>query len=441
MNNTIANNTEHEDIELNADALTRLELYEMVWAEPMLKVAARFEVSSSYMARVCTLMNVPRPERGYWAKLAVGQKPPKPELPEIRPGDLMVWNRSGNDVARTERRPLPRAPAKKPKRKHKVEAASPADLHPLIHGARAHFDVAGTSYDSNYLKPAKRLLVDLVVSKTGLDKALTFANQLFLELEAHECRVVIAAHGERMGRPQVDENEIPRKNAHDDYRSSRLWSPRRVTVVYVGTVAVGLTIVELSEQAEARYVKGEYVRLDQEPAAKSRRYVNDYSWTTTKDYPTGRLCLQAYSPDYRGEWTQQWRETKGRDLTSRIGSITKELMDAARVIAGLIEEGERKAELRRQEWEKECLEAERRDAEERAEKAREESTEEILSIVTAWAEAKRIEEFFSDAEARLAGLDHEFREQMRDRLKHARNLIGSVDALERFGLWKAPAER
>jgi hypothetical protein len=240
----------------NSASLTRSELYELVWAEPMLKVAARFEVSSSYMARVCTLMNVPRPEHGYWAKLAVGQQLPKPDLRDIRPGDLMVWNRSGIDVARSERRPLPRAPAKKPKRKPAVEAASPADLHPLIHGARAHFDVASTSYDSQYLKPAKQLLVDLVVSKTGLDKALAFANQLFRELEAHDCRVVIASHGERMGRPQVDENEIPRKNAHDDYRSSRFWSPGRVTVVYVGTVAVGLTIVELSEQAEARYVKG-----------------------------------------------------------------------------------------------------------------------------------------------------------------------------------------
>lgn len=45
--------------------LSREDLYALVWAEPMLKVAARFDVSSSYMARVCTRMNVPRPERGY----------------------------------------------------------------------------------------------------------------------------------------------------------------------------------------------------------------------------------------------------------------------------------------------------------------------------------------------------------------------------------------
>ena len=63
------------------------------------------------------------------------------------------------------------------------------------------------------------------------------------------------------------------------------------------------------------------------------------------------------------------------------------------------------------------------------------------SIVQTWAMAKRIEEFFSDAEARLEGLDPDRREQMRDRLKQARNLIGSVDALERFSRWKAPSER
>jgi hypothetical protein len=44
--------------------VTREELYALVWSEPMVRVAERFDVSSSYMARICTLMNVPRPERG-----------------------------------------------------------------------------------------------------------------------------------------------------------------------------------------------------------------------------------------------------------------------------------------------------------------------------------------------------------------------------------------
>ena len=35
--------------------LPREALYALVWSEPMLKVSARYSVSSSYMARVCTL--------------------------------------------------------------------------------------------------------------------------------------------------------------------------------------------------------------------------------------------------------------------------------------------------------------------------------------------------------------------------------------------------
>jgi len=37
---------------LTSSTLTREQLYELVWSEPMLKVAARYNVSSIYMARV-----------------------------------------------------------------------------------------------------------------------------------------------------------------------------------------------------------------------------------------------------------------------------------------------------------------------------------------------------------------------------------------------------
>ena len=93
----------------NVDAgLTREALYDLVWSEPMLKVAARFGVSSSYMARVCTLLYVPRPDR-----------------------------------------------------------------HPLTADAKPLFEAGRLSYSAGYLRPAKRLLVDLAVTKTGLDKALS----------------------------------------------------------------------------------------------------------------------------------------------------------------------------------------------------------------------------------------------------------------------------
>jgi hypothetical protein len=59
--------------------ITREKLYKEVWVEPMTKVAARYNVSSSFLARVCRRLNVPRPERGYWAQLAVGKASPETE--------------------------------------------------------------------------------------------------------------------------------------------------------------------------------------------------------------------------------------------------------------------------------------------------------------------------------------------------------------------------
>jgi hypothetical protein len=70
---------------MEADVISREALYELVWSVPMVKVAEKFKVSGSYMARVCASLNVPRPERGYWAKLAVGKAPDKPSLPELHP--------------------------------------------------------------------------------------------------------------------------------------------------------------------------------------------------------------------------------------------------------------------------------------------------------------------------------------------------------------------
>lgn len=168
--------------------VTREELYALVWSEPMLKVAERFDVSSSYMARVCTSLNVPRPERGYWAKLAVGKNSPIPPLPDARPGDELVWSRDGQPVK--VYRPAPRPPSV-PVERPPASSISKSRRHPLIYEAKAHFEAGRVSRSGgNYLKPHKKLLVDLAVSKTGLDRALLFANRLFLAFEQHGYRVV-----------------------------------------------------------------------------------------------------------------------------------------------------------------------------------------------------------------------------------------------------------
>jgi hypothetical protein len=197
----------------------------------------------------------------------------------------------------------------------------------------------------------------------------------------------------------------------------------------------------MSEEVEARYVNGEYVRLSDYVPKRRGRHALDSGWTSKHEFPTGRLCLQAYSPYPHAQWTQQWRETKNRDLTARIPTIVRELEKATVEVARLIEEGERQAELERQRWGAQMEQWEREEAERRTAKALKESKEELLDIIDMWATSKRLEKFFADAERRVKDLPEDQRVHTLDRLHRARNMIGSVDALDRFQSWKAPEER
>jgi hypothetical protein len=53
--------------------LTRQELYDRVWSQPMHKLAPRFGVSGVALAKTCRRANIPVPERGYWARLHGGK--------------------------------------------------------------------------------------------------------------------------------------------------------------------------------------------------------------------------------------------------------------------------------------------------------------------------------------------------------------------------------
>jgi len=62
----------------------RERIYEEIWAEPMIKVAKRYNVSDVALAKVCRKLNIPRPGRGYWEKKAAGKPVSKrPALPVL----------------------------------------------------------------------------------------------------------------------------------------------------------------------------------------------------------------------------------------------------------------------------------------------------------------------------------------------------------------------
>ena len=61
--------------------LTRKELYDLVWSEPMTTLCKRFGLSDNGLRKHCKAMNIPMPQIGYWSKINTGQKPAKQALP------------------------------------------------------------------------------------------------------------------------------------------------------------------------------------------------------------------------------------------------------------------------------------------------------------------------------------------------------------------------
>ena len=69
-----------------AHRLTREELHELVWTEPMSRLAKTFGVSDVAVSKACKRASIPRPPRGYWARKRAGKNAPRVELPLRGPG-------------------------------------------------------------------------------------------------------------------------------------------------------------------------------------------------------------------------------------------------------------------------------------------------------------------------------------------------------------------
>lgn len=101
--------------------LSRRELYDLVWSQPVTKVAASLGLSGRGLAKICIRQQIPTPPRGYWAQVAAGQNPARPPFLDL--GDqasehltvfdtLSVLPAGAADVVREARRDKYQRPAK-----------------------------------------------------------------------------------------------------------------------------------------------------------------------------------------------------------------------------------------------------------------------------------------------------------------------------------------
>ncbi|MFN7943051.1 MAG: hypothetical protein U0X73_15780 [Thermoanaerobaculia bacterium] len=66
--------------------LDRPALFERIWTEPVETLAREWGLSGRGLAKACRRLQIPVPPRGYWARVAAGQRLTRPRLPNLAPG-------------------------------------------------------------------------------------------------------------------------------------------------------------------------------------------------------------------------------------------------------------------------------------------------------------------------------------------------------------------
>ena len=419
--------------ELGPDvSVDREQLHRLIWSRPIAKLAKQFGVSDSYLVRVCRSLQVPRPARGHWVKIKAGKRVPIAPLTPARPGLATHWYK-GTALDKSN---LPH------EQEQDVEPGLPrrrATLHPLVRRARPLFENSRPIDEGAYLKPFKRLLVDIVVSKGSLDTGLALANAVFLSLEAAGHRVAYSLPSQRMSRAEIEERRVPKPRLGPRYPT--LWSPWRSTLVHIGPVPIGLALIEISEEITMHYVDGKYIPDAQYLATRGKNHYKDSSWTTQKDVPSGKFRLVAYAPQWDVDWSATWDETKEKSLKSQIPHIVSFLGLQAKVLVAKIAEADRKAEADRLAREASWVRYKRQQDREDIQKSKQQSQTQLEGIIALWAKLKSTDQFLEGVAQAATSLPDENKNRVMDRLALAHELLGSQEPLEHFLQWLAPAER
>jgi hypothetical protein len=80
--------------------LTRKELYDLVWAEPLSRLAKKYKISDNGLRKICKRMNIPIPAMGHWQKIQYNKQVIITKLPAKYEGkdEITLGEKGEGDV-------------------------------------------------------------------------------------------------------------------------------------------------------------------------------------------------------------------------------------------------------------------------------------------------------------------------------------------------------
>lgn len=173
----------------DAVRVTREELYEQVWSEPMQKLAKKYGLSDLGLAKTCRRMRIPLPGRGYWAKKQFGKPVRRTPLPKVAADapagvrEVVIWSPAApNEVTEAASGPVADQERFEALEENCIRVPDVlTDPHPLVARTVSALRRAKPNAQG-YLVPTTPVL-NVDVTLDGADRAMCILDALLKALE------------------------------------------------------------------------------------------------------------------------------------------------------------------------------------------------------------------------------------------------------------------
>jgi hypothetical protein len=323
--------------------MTRDELHKHVWTTPIQLLSEALGLSDIGLAKTCRQMEVPKPGRGYWARLDAGQSVEQIQLPPPSAGAVRKWT---FDVAANRRRRADwaannfSAPIKGNSSPRLALPGEQEPLHEIAERHRVAFEKAKPD-ENGFVSLDLQTLFRCEVSAVGVPRLIRAIHALVAELEARNCRLA-------RGNQQFANLSAVR----GDDRLPVHWR-------------------EALEE------------IEREPTAEEKRKPS-WTWQLKQKRATGQLTVEVSATGLRGQ--RSWTESQSKPIEEVLARVMEKI---AAAFEGLEAQRQREAERQRQQVE---YQQQRAEQEAKQEKERQEQ-ERLTKHQNALREIDRIRRF------------------------------------------------
>jgi len=306
--------------------MTREELYQHVWTTPMQLLSEALGLSDIGLAKTCRQMEVPKPGRGYWARLDAGQCVEKIQLPPPSAAAVRKW--TFNVAANRQRRADWAATnLSAPIKGNSLPPLSlPGEQEPLHEVAERHRLALNkaTSDENGFVHLDSQVLFPCDVSAGIVPKLLRAIHTLVAQLEKRNCRLV---RGDK-------------QFAH-------------------------LSVAQGSDRLTVHWREA-LEEFEREPTVEEKRKPS-WTWQLKQKRATGQITVEVSAMGLRGQ--RSWTESESKPIEEVLARVMEKI---AAAFEGLEAQRQREAEhqLQHVEYEKRRAELEAKEEKERQEQER-----------------------------------------------------------------------